>query len=63
MTLVHPTLLFLIPVVLVAVWQLFRGASAGSGWLSLPNVHRLWADRHGVCVHPSTSRRHLLRGA
>src|SRR5579862_6219285 len=61
MTWVHPTLLFLIPVALVAVWRLFHHAST-SGWVSLPNIHRLWADRRGVCLRPSASRRRLFQG-
>lgn len=61
MTWVHPTFLFLIPVALVAVWQLFHRASTG-GWVSLPNIHRLWADRHGVCLQPTASRRRLFQG-
>ena len=46
MTWVHPTFLFLIPVALVAVWQLFHRASTG-GWVSLPNIHRLWVIETG----------------
>jgi Ca-activated chloride channel family protein len=57
----HPFVLGLVPVALVAVWLLTRRAR-GTDELSLLNIHRLWADRHGLSDRPAATRRRLPRG-
>jgi Ca-activated chloride channel family protein len=57
----HPFVLAAVPLLLVAVWWMFRRSRPTDG-PAFANIARRWADRDGLSAKPAATRRSALRG-